>query len=180
MQNVTNRNFHRLINKQRASITKEVKLLVIDSETIQDPLAQAQKLAGYYANLATPKINPDFDTEHHEMVCDDIDYIRLICDSTDIGTSITMEDTCKAIKNLNRGKAADEHNIKAEVLQKCLHATAPILQKLYEQCRIKRQVPDHFKKGILMSIPKKCKPPEIPSNHRGITVSVLLCLFLRP
>ena len=78
-----------------------------------------------------------------------------------------------AISKLNSGKAADELGIKAEVLKNAPDVYGPILLHLFNECLKQGIIPTHFKSGILTSIPKKGKPPEVADNHRGLTITAI-------
>ena len=157
MHNVNNKNFHRLINRQRASVLSEITTLVIDDITVCDPHEQALLLAKYYEKLATPKEDEHFNDDYRNQVIEDVKSIRKIVKTANSNHPISLEETNAAIRALNRGKAADEFYVRAEAIQECTSVTAPVLMKLFEQCRLQKSVPNHFKRGTLTSIAKKGK-----------------------
>ncbi|MEW8548126.1 MAG: reverse transcriptase family protein, partial [Candidatus Thiodiazotropha sp.] len=86
-------------------------------------------------------------------------------------TPVTEEEIYKAVKSLNKGKAADIFGITAEHL---LHATdelIPVLVVLMNSIFSNGTVPDCMKLGVLTPVYKKKGSSQDAKNYRGITVT---------
>ena len=174
INNVSNSNFHKLIDLTRKSVyNSDPCPRKINGELSFDLEEQIEAITKHYKGLCTPNVKTKENDEYMMQVLEDIQIIQensgFINDNP-----ITIEEMLSAINSLNRGKSSDEYDIKTEVLQNCVSPVAPILVDLFEKCRLQRQVPKVFKKGILTSIPKKGKDPHVLDNHRGITVTSII------
>ena len=85
---------------------------------------------------------------------------------------ITKEEIKGAIKETASGKSAGIDAITAEVLKVDLETAASTLEEIFRCIWDKESVPDDWKKGIIVKLPKK-GDLTCAGNWRGIT---LLCL----
>ena len=85
---------------------------------------------------------------------------------------ITKEEIKRAIKETASGKAAGIDAITAEVLKVDLETAANTLEEIFRCIWDKEIIPDDWKKGIIVKLPKK-GDLTVAGNWRGIT---LLCL----
>jgi hypothetical protein len=76
-----------------------------------------------------------------------------------------------AMKKINNGKAPDGHGIQTEHIRKAGVAILKPLAHLFNLIMLNRRVPDEFKKGVVIPIPKKDKNQLIQENYRGITLT---------
>ena len=87
-------------------------------------------------------------------------------------TYITKEEIKKAIKETASGKSAGVDAISAEVLKVDLETAASTLEEIFRCVWDKETIPDDWKKGIIVKLPKK-GDLTCAGNWRGIT---LLCI----
>jgi len=81
----------------------------------------------------------------------------------------TVIEIKQALKELKRGKAAGVDNILPEVLKVDLDITANMLHPLFERIRNEGKMPNDWKCGLLIKIPKKGDTANC-DNWRGITL----------
>jgi hypothetical protein len=82
---------------------------------------------------------------------------------------MSTQDIRKAIKNMKNGKAPGPDNITAELLQADMEITVNILHKLLYKIWNIEQVPEEWKTGLLVKIPKKGDLSRC-ENWRGIAL----------
>ena len=75
----------------------------------------------------------------------------------------------KALKELRNGKAAGVHNISLEVMTVDLDITANMLHPLFEKIWTEGEIPNDWKCGLLVKLPKKGDTTNC-DNWRGITL----------
>ena len=82
---------------------------------------------------------------------------------------ITKIEIKQALKSLKKGKAAGSDAIPAELLTADLHTTTEQLHKILSTVWKEEQVPDDWKRGVLIKLPKKGDLSKC-ENWRGITL----------
>jgi len=75
----------------------------------------------------------------------------------------------EAIKKLKKNKAPGEDGIPAELLQAKSRLSAEILHRPINTIWEEERVPESWKKGIIIKLPKKGDPTDC-NNWRGITL----------
>jgi hypothetical protein len=158
---------HKLIRKQRATTDKGT-LLEIDGILTSCKSKQRDAWAKYYFDLATPK-EEDRMTAMRE-------HIRLIAAVDNTKVNVTKENLTKAIKNLNKGKAADKEGLAAEHLQLALGSDNAVafLLSIMKEIFDKRIAPDIIKPAFKLPIPKAKKVAIYQDNYRGISIPLIL------
>jgi len=81
----------------------------------------------------------------------------------------TVAEIKKALKDLRRGKAAGVDNISPKVLKVDLDITANMLHPLFEKIWNEGEMPNDWRCGLLIKLPKKGDTPNC-DNWRGITL----------
>ena len=81
----------------------------------------------------------------------------------------TVVEIKKALKELQNGKAAGLDNISPEVMKGDLDITAYMLHPLFEKIWNEGEMPNDWKCGLLIKIPKKGDTANC-DNWRGITL----------
>ncbi|VDP78905.1 unnamed protein product [Schistosoma curassoni] len=90
----------------------------------------------------------------------------------------TIEEISMAIRQIKSGKAAGPDNIPAEALKADVAVTARILHLLFNKIWDEEQVPEDWKEGLLIKIPKKGDLINC-DNYRGITLLSILGKILQ-
>ena len=165
MTKLNDKAFFRLINQNREPGARE-GAIVVDGQPIFDPQDQCQAWARYFSQLAVPSTEPHFDQEYLERVESEVALIDLLSDECKSDNPFTVEEVCKAINNLNTGKAADEDGLCAEGIKLVTLQVAPILCVLFNHMRLLSHVPASLKRGILTLIGKK-------GNHYSIRTTIV-------
>ena len=88
---------------------------------------------------------------------------------------VSCDEVSAAIQKLNNGKAADGKGIMAEHIKKASQDILRPLAYLFDLIFAEEKVPDDFKKGATISVPKKDKDHLLQENHRGITLTNTIC-----
>ena len=92
---------------------------------------------------------------------------------------ITVEEIASAIKQNKGNRAPGEDRLTADMLKADLHLSAQMLVKLFNQAWEEEKVPDDWKKGIIVKLPKK-GDLSVCDNWRGINLlSVPRKIFCR-
>nr|KAG5692145.1 hypothetical protein BaRGS_020693 [Batillaria attramentaria] len=106
-------------------------------------------------NRPVPQNPPDIPPAQDDMPID--------CDAP------TKEEIRKAIKQLRNGKATGPDNIPAEALKADVETSTEMLYPLFRKIWEKEQIPQEWKEGHLIKLPKKGDLSSC-SNYRGITL----------
>ena len=127
--------FFKLINRQR-STTSQADVILKNGSLLTDDDDIRDAWRDYFHKLGTPDPNPQFDDSYLKQVEADIDVITQLNENSCEGSPvpITTEEVNQAIKQLNNGKAADDHGIQAEHIKKAGTALHGPLAHLYEIC----------------------------------------------
>ncbi|VDO62386.1 unnamed protein product [Heligmosomoides polygyrus] len=115
------------------------KLLVRDEEQIERWVAHFKEVL----NQPEPSDTYDFRDEEEESVLEV--YMG----------DITLEETDRAIKSLKGGKAPGLAEISTELLKAGGRAMTTTLTRLFNICWQRLEVPEDWKRGVIVKIPKK-------------------------
>ncbi len=166
--NANNKNFHKLIRKQKGAGSKPPLAMVSQSgDLIFDVDEQVKDWWTYFVDLSNPSdASPGMD----------IRYLILLEELSKAGPvhSFTTNEIAYAIMELNTGKAADEFGIIAEQLKILRECISQILTRLLNAIAEAKYVPQCFKSGIMNPVPKKGKDNKIKGNSRGISITSLI------
>ena len=105
-----------LVNKQRGSSRHCVNELSVNGQMYKTDITILDGWRDHFKSLATPSNEIDSDKKYSKLVKDEIPVIIELCKDTP-ATTISTEQVKKAIKSLNRGKAADYLSIYLFILQ---------------------------------------------------------------
>ena len=88
----------------------------------------------------------------------------------DVNTSyITKEEIVLSLRDLKNNKATGIDNIAAEVLKVDIDTTASEMEKLFREIWDAEEVPDEWKQGLIVKLPKK-GDLTVCGNWRGLTL----------
>ena len=170
--------FHKLIRKQRGNLSG-----CIDELHVSDTVYKWENvLAGWFEHfktLSSESNDPSFDQDYHRLVLQELVEIEDICQAQgQLSQPVSVEEVKKAIKYLNRGKAADDMGITAEHFihadETVLDALCLLLNSLFQA----GQVTDSMKTGLVTPVFKKKGSNTDSENYRGITVIPILTKIL--
>ncbi len=88
---------------------------------------------------------------------------------------ISSDQVSKAIRCLNKKKAADSHGLTAEHLLYAEKAISEPIANILSDCQQSNHFPDQLKVGRKIAIPKKGKDASDPNNNRGISIISQIC-----
>ena len=173
--------FWRLVNRRNKTSTGPHPLKLKNGVTISKPEDIRKAWKEYFSNLYTPSGNRSFDAYYKAFVEEELHYIRndanLHLDDI-MGDELTLEEIQRAIKKLKSGKAPGWDNISAECIKYGGQRLACTIQRLCNNITKYEHIPNHFKIGIIVTIPKGDKVKTDQDNYRGITLlSVLSKLY---
>ena len=132
--------FQKLIRKQRGNLAGCVDELHVSSEVYKGDGV----LSGWYEHfktLSSSSESQSFDQDYHHLVLMDTNEIEDICHAQgQLSAQVTKEEVKKAIKELNKGKAADAMGITAEHFvyaeDSIIDSLRLILNKLFESGQV--------------------------------------------
>ena len=84
-------------------------------------------------------------------------------------SKITKQEIKEALKKLKNGKAAGEDNLPGELLKSDINQTTKVLHTLLNKIWESQTVPQEWKQGVLIKLPKKGDLSDC-NNWRGITL----------
>ncbi len=157
--------------KPRTSRT-ETEILNYGGETHTSKQSIRDAWKAHYACQVTPKPRND---DYYSCIEMDYDFLtHLALQSSLPPVQAQFRDIISAVQALNLKKAPDSMGIQVEHLRyggpEVLTFVLIAVNKMFQWCII----PRFLKEGVLSSVFKN-KPPIVePSNHRGITVTVVL------
>lgn len=171
--------FYKLIAKQRSSDTGRSTALTVDGRLITDPEELCEAWASYFKELGTPTSDPEYNDKFKERVEHDLSAIHRLFEGRQPRIQpVTEEETRRAIRKLNRRKAADPSGLRAEHLTESLETVASYLARLYTSMLELNHIPEILKTGTMVPIPKKGKDPLLQNNYRGITLTSIIVKVL--
>ena len=167
-----------MIWKQRGSLSN-----YIDKLHAADGVYKGENiLSGWFKHfegLSAASDGPSFDQDYHTLVLQDIAEIEDVCIAQDqLAEPVTVEEVKKAIKSLNRGKAADGAGVTAEYLVFAEDSIFVTISLLLNKIFQLGQVTDTMKLGIVTPVFKKKGSNMDSKNYRGITVIPVLTKLL--
>ncbi len=167
--------FHQIIRRHRGSATSTT-IIKVNGQEMHDPKDAAKALGDHFSQLATPQTDPRFDDNLERRAKQDIKTaLPMIEAAAHQAPDITKEQVSKAIKSLNKKKAADTQGITAEHLQFAEKAIAEPIANILSDSQQNNHFPDYLKIGRKISIPKKGKDASDPNNNRGISITSQIC-----
>ena len=139
-------------------------------------------LAGWFEHfktLSSESDDPSFDQDYHRLVLQEIVEIEDICQAQgQFSQPVNVEEVKKAIKHLNRGKAADAMGITAEHFLHADETVQDALCLLLNSLFQAGQVTDSMKTGLVTHVFKKKGSNTDSKIYRGITVIPILTKIL--
>ena len=165
--------FYRLVNKQRGKLKYCVNELSVNGTVYKSENEILLAWKEHFGLLATPTDHQDFDEEYKQQVASEMLDILDICKSLPAQNPedyVTEQQVDKALKSMNRGKAADIHGVTVEHL---LHGGNSLLQKvtgiINSIFRFGR-VTEALSIGTLTPVFKNKGLSTDAKNYRGITI----------
>ena len=133
----------------------------------------------YYQKLYTePRVN-----DQDEFAKDIDSYLSNVFGGPPLSTEltggpITVKDTVKQISKMKVKKAHGWDNISAEHLKHSGTTTLASIIWLMNEMISAEILPQHYKRGLIVPIPKARKDPTVKDNNRGITLLSVLYKLL--
>ena len=140
-------------NTRKPVKDKEGKMIINEEK-------QLERWREYFEELFNKEIE---DGEEEEREIENIEDPRISI------LPPTKTEIMKAIKEIKSGKAPGADNIEPEILKANPELTADILHNLLEEIWEKEIIPEDWKKGLLIKLPKK-GDLSLCNNWRGITL----------
>ena len=165
--------FYKLVNNQRSAPNKPPSIRVNDRLVTETP-ELLDAWADHFQELGLP-LHDDSDN-YYQQVVQDIATINTLLQDTP--PTFSYDDVKEAIKKLNRNRAADPQRLMAEHLKFAPPSLISSLVDLFNAMTTHRYVPASLTCGDLITVPKKGKDNLVPGNHRGITITSVLCKTL--
>lgn len=162
--------FHKLIRKQRGKLSGCINELYV-SDNVYKGENVLEGWFEHFKRLSTESDDPSFDQDYHRLVLQEVTEIEDICQAQgQLSQPVNVEEVKRAIKQLNRGKAADAMGITAEHFihadETLLDVLCTLLNRLFQA----GQVTDSMKTGLVTPVFKKKGSNTNSKNYRGITV----------
>ena len=170
-QTVDHKYFWRLINKHKKIKVFTHATLDEDSGTI---LYEPQKIRSswlkYFQRLYKPIVKAEYDSGHKITVEDRIDEL-LGEDFNDQPITFSVDEIMAMCRSLKKNKAAGWDSVTAEHFIYGDYNMYNILTLIFNHVSSCHKVPTHFKRGIIVPIPKgRDKDTLSKDNYRGISL----------
>ena len=139
---------------------------------VSDPNEIRREWKNYYEELFSVSSEYKGDQAFKELVektVHDISAVNTI-GKTLKGGPFTISETDAQISKLKCNKAPGWDEITGENIKHSGPVFRGLLTWLYNEILIKEEIPEYFKKGLIVSIPKPGKSYVIKENNRGITL----------
>ena len=162
--------FYRLVKRQRAIPRKKAS---INFGKHKDLESDANSWANYFKDLATPKDDPSFDSEHERYLRTNYLLQALTVENNTLPL-VSKNQIIKLINSLKSRKAPDIYGISSEHLKNASPIIYDIILHLINSCIKKGIIPDSFKLGSICPVPKKGKSQKLPTNYRRITITSIV------
>ena len=126
----------------------------------------------HFSHLSKEKTDPKFDNEHHAHVTRKVEeWYREKDGDNFLEEPFSEEELKKAIKRLNKGKAAGCDSVSAEHLQNAGPNIIPLLTEIFRRAVTLEYVPSNFRKGTQIPLYKGKNTCTLDmNNYRGITL----------
>ena len=176
MEQIYQKYFWYLVNKSNRVNSANTKRLQPttnhDGTILYDPDEINKSWETYYADLHTPKDLPQYNDGHAQMVNETLDSLPSTYFTDDIPSrTFSIEDVQRKCVKLKLGKAAGYDGIYGEHLRYGGHVLYKALQILFNTITVRRVVPSHFKRAVIIPIPKgKNRDATNKDNYRGISL----------
>ena len=171
--------FHKLIQKQRSSPNISGEELLVGDELITSRHEVLEVWTDHFKNLATPQDSPNFDTDYHNFINEDLLVMQWIAlNSTSSTTPVKPSEVTNALRSLNSGKAADVFGLKAEHLKVASDVIAPYLANIFNSILVHGHNIPSLNEAYILPIHKKGKDRLLTDNYRGITITPILAKTL--
>ncbi len=167
--------FHQIIRRHRGG-SKSTTIIKVNGQELHDPKDAAEALGDHFRNLATPQSDALFDDALKTRA--DLDLktmLPVIEEAAQTSSDITKDQVSKAIKSLNKKKAADTQGITAEHLLYAEKIVSEPIANILSDSKQDNKFPDYLKIGRKIAIPKKGKDSSDPNNNRGISIISQIC-----
>ena len=166
-----------LVNKSRKKVGSSKHPIMVDDKVITDQEDIVAAWKDYYSALLSPSTDPDFDDAFKDMV--EQRLIEMVEESKHRLNVLTEHPlTCKEIAtlchSLKAKKASGWDMIEPEHVKFGGTKLVSVLTGIYNAILNTEKVPDHFKLGIMVPIPKGGKNAVIMDNNRGLTLLPIL------
>ena len=179
-QELDNRYFWYLVNRKNkrklcAPVKNEDGIMLTNPNDIQKEWNE------YYKKLYTEPDNNMYDDDFRVYVERQLELSDLTEDNNNMfltGGPLKTEETGKAIGQLKNNKAPGWDLVTSEHLKYSGPVFLELITCILNDLIKSSYIPTHFKKGLLVPIPKPNKDHSVKDNNRGITlISVIYKLF---
>ena len=138
---------------------------------IHDPVEMRNQWASYFEKLFTPKENTQFDDNWKQKIEAEVEDLQSkhLVDKSNV-ERIASTDIAKQLAKMKNKKAPGYDGLTAEHLKYAGKTANLIISTLFNGIMYHELIPQQFKKGILIPIPKEDKDKSKQDNYRGITL----------
>ena len=179
-QEIDQRQFWHFVNK-RGKVKRCNPVQNDNGTMITDPVEVVNEWSTYYENLYCNSNNNDYDHDFKRSVEDSLNAFvneAHMGDEYITGGPITVQEVMKEIHSLKNRKAPGWDRITNEHLKKCGPVVKSVLAWLINNIVHLSEVPECYKRGLIVPIPKHKKDNTVKNNNRGITLLSVLYKIL--
>ena len=168
--------FWSLVNKSRKHPPK-VSPVDLGTTILTDPEDICNEWGRYFKRLYTPKDHEQYDSLFHDDITSSMEdilvesYGRV---SDILREPLTEEEVSRVCKSLKNKKAPGWDMITSEHIKFGGPNLVRVITMICNRISLDEQVPPHYKKGLIVPIPKGTKDQTIQDNNRGITLLPVL------
>ena len=169
--------FHQLVKKQRNKGNNFISDLYVGNEKYTRTQGILEGFQQHFEQLALSKEDVNFDAEHHKLNKYEFSIITEFVKDNNI-SDITMNELEKAIKSINKGKAADIYGLTIEHILNAGKEAVMYILVLINLIFHTGDIPELLKTGVLTPVFKKKGSKNCSTNYRGITILPVLCKII--
>ena len=168
--------FHQLVKKQRNNGNIFVSDLYIGNDKYTRTQGILDGLKQHFEQLALGNEDVNFGAEYHRLKKYEVSIITEIVKDSNI-PNVTMNELEKAIKSINKGKAADMYGLTIEHILAGKDAVIYLLVLIYH-IFYTGDMPELLKTGVLTPVFKRKWSKNCSTNLRGITILPVICKII--
>ena len=169
--------FHQLVKKQRNKGNNFISDLYVGNEKYTVTQGIMDGFQQHFEQLELSKEDVNFNAEYHRLNKYEVSIITEIVKDSYI-PNVTTNALDKAIKSINKGKAADIYGLTIELILNAGKEAVIYLLVLIIHIFHTGDIPEPLKTGVITPVFKRKGIKNYSTNYRGITILPVICKII--
>lgn len=171
-QDVDQKYFWHMVNKHKKKQNSASPIKISSGEVLTNCNAIRDAWKDYFQKLYTPDVTNQYDEEFRKVVEERLpEMVKESYESNEnLLSHVSQKEIDIIIKNLKCKKSPGHDRITNEHLKYGGDVLCQCIVKLFQLIAKYEYIPQNFKKGVIIPIPKGDKNRTIQDNYRGITL----------